>query len=576
MADPITTALIGHTLRAIADEMAGALERSAYSPMIRDVRDYCAALVDVDGTVLTYNSGGLPTHYSDIGEHIMDGIDIYGMESFRRGDAVMMNHVYSCGQHANNVAVYTPIVVDGDVVAFAATRAHWSDIGGITANRPTYGSTDAIQEGLQVRSIKVYREGEPDETVLRLIRHNLRRPDVSLGDLRAQIAACRVGERRFEELLGTYALDEIGTAVRATWDQSERIARAAVEAIPDGSYEASAWLDDDGYEPERPVEIRVRVEVSGSDMTIDFTDLADQVMGPINSRSVAPAFIAFKALTTPRLPPDAGCFRPLTLIIPDGKLISARPPAAMGSWSWPFPTIIDVIFRALAEAVPGQVAAGNAGTPYGAGFFYGADPRTGASFMNSSLLPVGWGGRPSEDGVTSGGMTLGYVRDWPVEVTESTAPLIVEKVALRPDSAGPGTFRGGLGVEYVFRCLADMLNNTEVGRIRCPAWGLFEGAQGSPGVNTLELPDGTVEEIRFGGINRRLPPGARLTVRTGGGGGYGPPLERDPEAVAADVRDGYVSREAAERDYGVVLDAGNGAVDAERTAAMRDGRAVKS
>lgn len=573
--DPITVEVISKRLVSYTDETAFALERAAYSPMIRDVRDYCAALVDLKGRVIAYNSGGLPTHFNDVGEHVLDGLTIYGADGFEPGDAVMMNDAYICGQHANNVLIYTPIFHKERLVAFASTRGHWQDIGGITANRPVYGTTDAVQEGLQVRSVKLYRGGKPDETVMRLISRNLRQPDVSLGDMRAQVGACRVAERRFGELLEEYDLETILSAVEEVWNQSERLARAEVEKIPDGVYEAESFLDDDGYTPGTHVPIKVKVTVRGSDMTMDFSEIADQVRGPLNSNGGFPAYIAFKAITTPRRPPDEGCFRNLKLVVPPGKIISAKPPAAFGSWSWPFPTIMDTIFKALAPAIPDRVAAGNCGMAYGAGFFHGTNPETNRPFVSLSLLPVGWGGRPTEDGVTSGGMILGYVRDTPVEVTETLYPLLVESARLKQDSGGPGRFRGGLGVEYVIQIQTDTYTNVELGRTQCPPWGLFGGLTGGVGANVFHHPDGTSRPVGNGAINLLTHAGMRLGVSTGGGGGYGHPFDRPAEQVRTDVLDGYVSLEQAREAYGVVLHPEDLEIDAEATRRLRSRRPAR-
>ncbi|MBI4506425.1 MAG: hydantoinase B/oxoprolinase family protein, partial [Chloroflexi bacterium] len=358
-------------------------------------------------------------------------------------------------------------------------------------------------------------------------------------------------------------------AVGEVWDQSERLARAEVAAIPDGTYEAASCLDDDGYTPGRHLAIHVRVVVAGTEMTIDFSPIADQAMGPINSVGCAPAYMAFKALTTPRRPPDEGCFRPLRIVIPPGKLLSAVPPAAFGSWSWPFPTVMDVIFKAMAPAIPHKVAAGNCGMPYGAGFFHGTDPETGRTFVSLSLLPVGWGGRPTADGVTAGGMILGFIRDTPAEVTETLYPLLVERVGFVTNSGGVGRYRGGLGVEYRFRCLADTFTNVELGRTACPPWGLFGGGEGQPGANVIEQPDGSRRALGNGAMNLRLPAGARAVVRTGGGGGCGDPRARTAERVRDDVLDGYVSAAAARAQYGVAVDPETGAIDEAETARLR-------
>ena len=568
MTDPITTEVLWNTLTSYTDEMADKLEQSAYSPMIRDVRDYCAGIVDLEGRVIAYNSGGLPTHFTDLGEDTVDGFEVFGRDGFEPGDAVMMNANYVCGQHANNVLVYTPIFSGDEHVAFAVTRAHWQDIGGITANRPVFGTTDSVQEGIQVRSVKVYEGGEPNEDVLRLLRYNLRQPEVSLGDLRAQVGACRIGEQRLAGLLEEYDLDTVHEAVETVWDQSAQLAKDAVAEIPDGEYEAESVLDDDGYDFDTKVPIKLSVIVEGDQMTVDLSELADQVRGPLNSNTNVPIYIAFKALTTPHRHPDEGCLRPLDIEIPPGKIISARAPAAMGSWSWPFPTIIDTVFKALSPAIPERVAAGNAGMAYGAGFFYGTDD-AGDQFVSSDILPVGWGGQPQRDGGTSGGMILGYIQDCPAEVTEAMYPVQINEYAVREGSAGAGKYRGGFGVRRSYTLHAEAFNNGEITRVDDPAWGLFGGEDGEPGYNTITEPGDEPTDYYHGYMNKRLEAGTSVTVRTGGGGGYGDPEERDPELVKKDVVDGYLDPEDAVDTYGVAVDE-NGEVDWERTEELRN------
>lgn len=567
--DPITTEVIWNTLTSVADEMAIVIERSAYSPMIRDVRDYCCALVDVEGNVLAYNSGGLVTHFADIGEDVLDGIELYGLDGFRPGDAIMMNAAYFCGQHANNVLIYTPIFHRGELVAFAANRGHWGDIGGITANRPVFGTTDAIQEGLQVRSVRVFSQGEPVEDVLRLIRGNLRQPDVSLGDMRAQVGACRIGERRFLELLERHDPPTVHSAVRTVWEHSATLARQAVEDIPDGHYEAEAFLDDDGYTQGVVVPIKVAIDVEGDVMNVDLAQMADQVMGPINSNTLVPVQIAFKALTTPRRHPDVGCLEPLRISIPPGKILSAVPPAAMGSWSWTFPTVIDCVFRALAPAIPDRIPAGTSGAPYGAGFFYGRDERTQEQFVASDILPVGWGARPTADGATSGGMIGGFLQDCPIEVIEALYPVRVSNYGYVENSGGAGRWRGGLGVAREYELLTDAFNNAEIARTTCPPWGLFGGSDGVAGYQTVIDEHGNSSDAFHGYMNRYLRKGSRVIVRTSGGGGHGDPLARPVERVLNDVLEGYVSADGAKVAYGVAIGE-DGSVDEAETARLRD------
>ena len=571
----ITRELIWKRLIAYCDEMAVVLTRASYSPMIRDVRDYATGLVDLEGRTIVINSGGPPSHFEELGEIVLDGVELYGRDGFESGDAVMVNHTHVTGQHVNNVQVYTPVFHEGELVAFAACFAHWQDVGGITANRPTAGTTDCYQEGLQVRSVKTHERGEPNEDVIRLIAGNLRQPEVGLGDLRAQVACCRIGENRMRELLDEFSLTTVSEAVESIRAETAELAAEAVAEIPDGTYRASSFLDEDGFDPDDTVPIDVEVRVEGSRMTVDLSGISPQRRGPINSRSNAPANIAFKSIATPDRALTIGDLDPLTVEVPEGSMMRARAGAPMGSWSWPFSTVIDTILRALAPALGEDgISAGNAGTMYGAGFFFGTDAETGKPFVNLSLVPVGWGARPYGDGVTAHGMMLIQIKDTPVEVTNALSPLVVERFALRPDSGGPGRFRGGLGVELVVRCLKDTFTNFEVDRTKCLPWGLDGGREGLPGKHEVVMPDGSTVVPPRRALNFLVPAGGRVLVATGGGGGYGDPFERPMERVLDDVLDGYVSVEAARRDYGVVIqDSGpRPSLDREATAELRAGR----
>src|SRR5204863_498896 len=287
-------------------------------------------------------------------------------------DVVVMNQAEVCGQHLNNVVVYSPCFHGGELVGFAANRAHWVDIGGLHQGFGSSASTDIFAEGLQMRSLKIYEAGKRNKTLWQIIRDNVRYPDASLGDLRAQIASCQLGARRYGELLARYGRETVEACIAKVWDQAEMAARRVVESIPDGSYEAESFLDNDGRNLDKPLRVKVKVLVRGSQMTVDFSDMNPQVASPLNSGpsgGIAGARVAFKALTSPDLDVNEGCFRPLDVMLPAGTMVSARPGAALGRWSIALPTVIDTILRALAPAVPHLVPAAHKGDMGGCSFF---------------------------------------------------------------------------------------------------------------------------------------------------------------------------------------------------------------
>jgi N-methylhydantoinase B len=550
--NPITLEVVRSALVAYAEEMATALCKSAYNMMIYEVRDFCCGLIDTEGRMISQNSGGLPIFLADLGIAVVDGIERYGLDGFAPGDVVIMNHGYVCGQHLNNIVIYTPCFHDGKVVAFAANRAHWVDVGGMRTGFGNVETTEIFQEGLQFRSIKIYEAGKRNEGVWQIIRDNVRFPESSLGDLRAQIAACRLGERRLAELLGRFPLEAVEACIAETWNLAEAEARAVVAAIPDGRYTAESRLDNDGRRLDTPLRIRVSVEVQGSDLTVDFSEVNEQVPSPLNSGysgGLAAARIAFKCLTMPNAPVNEGCFRPLKLISPEGTMLNARPPAALGLWSVALPTVIDTILLALAPAMPERVPAAHKGEMGGCSF-YGYRRDTGQRFLLMNIFGGGWGGRPHEDGEdASVSICQGDVRNTPVELQEIHYPVRVEFHRLRTDSGGAGRFRGGLGVELCYRALQAATVNVNMERTLQPPWGLRGGKPGASNMAVIHRAGGG-ERVVHKETNIPLAPGDAVTFLTAGGGGYGDPRERPAAEVARDVRLGYVSAEAAAAEYG--------------------------
>jgi N-methylhydantoinase B len=568
--DPITLEVVRCALVAYSDEMASALRRTAYNPMIFEVQDYCVGLVDTAGELIAQNLGGLPIFLADLGVSVADGIARYGLDGFEPGDAIVMNYPYVAGQHLNNVVVYTPIFVDGKVVAFPAVRAHWVDIGGSRIGFGSTATTDIYAEGLQLRSIKVLKAGRWDDDVMQILKDNIRMPESSLGDLRAAIAACRLGERRIAELAQRYGLDTVMACIEEMRNQSERLSRDAVARMADGEYFASSWMDNDGQKLDQPITLDIRVVVAGEELTIDFSGIAEQVQGPLNSGKsggVAAARVAFKALTLPTHPVDEGSFRNLHVILPEGKLLNAKPPAALGQWSISLPTVVDTIIKALAPALPDQVPAGHKGDM--SGFtFYGVDERSGSRFVCLNINGGGWGGRPVGDGPSACvSVCQGDVRNIPIEIQESRYPLVFTKQELRSDSGGAGRHRGGLGLEIEALPQQVVFTNIANERTTCPPWGLHGGQPGAVNDTVVVQPGAEPVHVKKH-TGLRLEPGSSISFRTAGGGGWGVPFDRPAAEVLEDVLDGFVSRDAAREQYGVVVSEA-GEVDVAATETLR-------
>jgi N-methylhydantoinase B len=569
--DPITLEVLRNALPAIASEMAVDLQRTSYNMMIYEVQDYCCALLDAQGRLISQNMGGVSHFVADLGVVIRDGMQRFGADGFKPGDVIITNHQRVAGQHLNNVCIYTPFFFDGCLQAFAVVRAHWVDIGGLSTGFSAASMvTDPWMEGLQLDQIKIYEGGKPDEKVLRIIRDNIRFPDAGMGDLRSQMAACKLAERRLAELFKRYGRDVITGAIERIFDETEIKCRNVVRGIPDGTYEAESFLDPDTADKTQTVPIKVKVIVKGDDMTIDLTGCSLQRKSGLNGRTLAGPYIAYKGITGPLEPVNEGSFRALRVEIQEGNIMMARFPAVMAGWSRCLPTVVDTILAALAPALPERMPAAHLGTLGGSMTFFGHDPRKGRDFVLQTIEGGGWGARPWEDGESASvSVCQGDVRNAPIETIELKSPVIVDRRSLRNDSGGAGKHRGGLGIVTQMTSLVEgRWSASNAGRRQCPPWGL---AGGKPGASSRNF-------VRASGENDfkvvdpvRLLSGPNTSVRvaTAGGGGWGDPLERDPERVLADVRDEFVSVQSARDDYGVVIDMAGMTVDSHATATLR-------
>ncbi|MDH3239457.1 MAG: hydantoinase B/oxoprolinase family protein [Alphaproteobacteria bacterium] len=568
--DPITLEVLRNAFPAIAGDMAVDLQRTSYNMMIYEVQDYCCALLDADGQLISQNIGGVSHFVADLGVVIRDGVARYGRDGFAPGDVIVTNHQRVAGQHLNNVCVYTPFFFDGALQAFAVVRAHWVDIGGLSTGFSAASMvSDPWMEGLQLDQVKIHEAGIPDDKILRLIRDNIRYPDSSMGDLRSQLAACKLAERRLEELFARYGRDTIFAALARIFDETETKCRNVVRSMPDGTFEAESFLDPDGGPGSDTVPIHAKVTISGDDMTIDLTGCSPQRNSAINARTLAGPYIAYKGLTGALEPVNEGSFRALKVEIQEGNFMMAHYPAAMAGWSRALPTVVDTILKALADAMPERIPAAHLGTLGGSMTFFGKDPETGRDFVLQTIEGGGWGGRPWEDGESATvSVCQGDVRNAPVETIELKTPVMVDKRALRNGSGGAGRFRGGLGIETQMTNLVEgrwSLSNR--GRRMCPPWGLAGGGAGSPSINTMRAA-GEDDFTPNDPVRKVAAPRSSVCVATAGGGGWGDPLDREPDRVLDDVLDEFITIEAARIDYGVVIDAA-GVVDEKETEALR-------
>ena len=560
--DPITLEVIRHGIISICDQIDANMTRTAFSPYIYEYKDYAVGFVGVDAQLLAQCTGGMPVFVADsVGMAVRDGLETYGRENFHKSDVVVCNHAAVQGQHLNNTVMYTPVFAgaNGDeLIGFFAVNCHWIDIGGSAIGSVSYSSTDIFMEGLQLRSIKLWSKGEPIEEVYRIIENNTRFPLELLGDIEAQLGGCLLGRDLTQAMADKYGTVVFLGALDMILDQCAAATREKIRAIPDGVYQHEAFLDDDGVRDEN-IPIKVKVIVAGDEMTIDFSEISDQVKGCINSGYYGSgrtcARVAFKYLIATNEPANEGTFRPLKMILPEGKLLSAEPTAAMGLYSIPFPTVIDCIIKALEPALPQRVTGAHFGT-FSSLSFSGKRIDTSAPFKANDSGHGGWGACATHDGAGPfRTMAHGDTRLIPIELQESMYPYRVEEFCLRQDSGGPGKWRGGLGFDKQYVLLAPCELWANFDRIGCPPWGV-QGAKAAKAGQVLIFKDGKQEaKLLYKTENCPLQAGDRVRMATGGGGGYGSPSERPVELVQRDVIRGFVSLESARDDYGVVIEA---------------------
>src|SRR5258705_13223785 len=491
--DPVTLEVIRNALPAVANEMATDLQRKSYNMMIYEVRDFCTALINTSGELICQNVGGVSHFVADLGVIITDGMKRYGKDDFAPGDVIITNHQAVAGQHLNNVVIYMPYFYQGELLMFTMVRAHWIDVGGMSTGfgaGPTVA--DPWLEGLQLDQLKIYRAGKLDETLYRVLKDNIRFPESSLGDMKSQMAACRLASRRMDELFDKYGKATIVAAIDRIFDETETKCRNVVSQLADGVYEAQAALDEDGVTPGEPVPIRAKVTIEKGAMTIDLSGCSQERRAALNSRTLAGARAAYTPLTGPLDPVNEGSFRALKVIIPEGNIMMARFPAPMSSWSIIVPTVVDAIVKALAPAMRDRVPAGHHGLLGGAVVFFGLHPKTRRRIVVQSIEGGGWGVRPTEDGeppAVSG--CQGDVGNGSVGGIGLKCPVLVEGRSLRQDSCGAGKYRGGLGIDMHVRNLVEGRWNFEQARRRdCPPWGLWGGQPGGGGRHLPRAPGG--------------------------------------------------------------------------------------
>ena len=566
--DSITLEVIRNACAAVCDEMNATLVRTSYSPNIKERRDCSCALFDADGQMIS-QAENMPVHLGAMPFSVREAIDAFPPDSLNAGDAILVNDPYRGGAHLPDLTLVTPIFADGDgtpadsfsssdpdssaesvsdaesgadetsgeLIGYAANRAHHADVGGSTAGSVAADSTEIYQEGLRIPPVKLLKGGDHVDAVFEMIAANVRTPDERRGDLRAQIAANRTGAKRLTELAADNGVDRLNTALSEINAYSERRMRTEISELPNGTYRFEDMLDDDGR-GNTDLPIQAEVAIDGDQITVDFTGTAPQTEGPVNAVFAVTAsatYYAIRCVTDPDIPPNHGCYRPIDITAPEGTIVNPNPPAAVvGGNLETSQRVTDVVLGAFAEIVPDRVAGACQGTMNNV-TFGGRDPRTGDPYTFYETQGGGFGGRKGCDGMDGVHVHMSNTLNTPIEVLETAYPLRVLRYQLRPDTGGDGEFRGGLGIRRDIQVQDHTATVSLLAeRHQHAPYGIAGGGPGGRGAAVLN-PETEAERLPAK-TKRTVGPGDTVSIRTPGGGGYGNPADRERSALERDRR----------------------------------------
>ncbi len=546
-ADPITVEVIRNALAFAAEEMGVALRNSAYSPNIKERMDHSCALFDAEGELIA-QAEHIPVHLGSLPwgvRNTLRYLDAEGVQ-LEEGDVIMLNDPHLAGTHLNDITLLTPVFVNGRIVAYSANKAHHTDVGGRAPGSITADASELFQEGVVIPPVKLLRRGELSRELLAFLCGNVRLPDATLGDLRAQIAANNLGVRRTLELAERYGTEVLQASWNAIIAHSERLARRDLSRLPDGIYRAEDCLEDTGDRQE-PAWIRVAVAVERGKVHVDFSGTDAQVATPLNAVfgvTLSAVYFVIKCILDPSIPMNEGVLRTVTVSAPEGTLVNPRRPAPVAGGNLETSQrIADVLLRAVAQAIPDRIPAASNGSMNNV-MAGGYDPVRGRAWVYYETIGGGSGGRPGGDGVDGVHCNMTNTLNTPIEAMEQYYPVRFERYELRPGTGGRGKWRGGCGIERSWTLLGPSATvSVLTERTRIPPWGLAGGEPGGMGSHWVRRRDGRWERLR-GKETVVLSEGDTLIIRTPGGGGYGDPAGRDPVLCERDRANGLVLPEA--------------------------------
>jgi N-methylhydantoinase B len=574
LADPIEFELFKNALFGIADEMALTVFRTTYSGVLKDNMDYSTAMFDGDG-VLVAQGLTLPGHLGSMPTAMASVLETFAGE-IHPGDVFIFNDPFRGGMHLPDVFVFKPIFRPGDDgderIAWACAVCHHTDVGGRVPGSNASDSTEIYQEGLRIPPLKLYDKGQRNETLFALIETNVRVPVKVFGDLRAQLAACHIAEAALIELAARYGNAKLQEYMTGLVDYAERMTRAAISELPDGVYDFLDHIDDDGIDVGVPIPLKVTLTKIGDTITADWTGTAKQVKGAINntlSYTKSATYCGIRSVLPQNIPTNEGVFRAITVEAPKGTIANMELPGACAARGLTGFRMVDTMSGALAKMLPDRVFAasdgGNTGVSIG-GWDAGNSDGGREPFIYVDFTCCAWGGRPDADGLDGNSNIYANMASQPIEVTETEQPLQITAYEFIQDAMGPGRFRGGAPFRREYKLLAEeAVLQVRSDRRDFRPYGLYGGGAGKPSMNYLN-PDRNPDPLPSK-LTMTMKKGDLFRHEVAGAGGWGDPLERDPALVLKDVRNEFVSLNAAREDYGVII--AGGTVDAVATAALR-------
>ncbi len=551
--DPITLEILRNSLRSITDESYIALTKAAYSTNIKERRDHSIALTDAQGRLVVQSENSLPIHLASMLGMMEQLLVKYDEVDFAEGDIFVANDPYVAGgTHLPDVNLAMPAFVDGKLLGFICNIAHHADIGGMTPGSMAGGMSEIYQEGLRIPLVRLFKGGELVQDIFDLLLLNVRVPRERRGDYFAQVAACRLGSRRLGEMAQRYGRVMLARSFDAIMDRTEARLRDSIRTVPDGRYEFTDLLDNDGMGTS-DIPISVRVDVDGENIAFDFAGTGTQMKGNFNmtfNAAQSAVYYVLKAMLDPDLPNNHGLIRAVEISAPLGTLVNAVHPAAVAGRANTSQRVVDVLIGALAQALPEQ-AVGAANGANVTAVFFGHDPRHDRTYLYLETLGGGFGGRFTKDGKDGVQVHITNTSNLPVEAIEAEYPLMVESYGLIQDSGGAGKYRGGMGIRRVVRPIGHEAVFSGMGeRFAHQPWGIFGGQPGGTGRFSIQRPSHNDETLPDKPNHVPFGPDDTVVIETPGAGGYGVPAERDAEAVAADYRDGKFSAEYLRKNYG--------------------------